>query len=117
MVPGRVKRIALQPDGQILVAGCFTEFDGFARAHLVRLNGDGKALRLGPPTLATAGTVRLSVSTGGRSSDRVEIQAATQLSAPDWKPIGGSWDLSIPPVFHAPGEGHAPQRFYRAVAK
>jgi len=33
--------LALQPDGKILVAGQFTNFNGTARYHLARLNADG----------------------------------------------------------------------------
>ncbi|MFM1768765.1 MAG: hypothetical protein RJA22_1294 [Verrucomicrobiota bacterium] len=36
-----VSSLALQPDGRVLVAGGFTDFNGLSRGRLVRLNQDG----------------------------------------------------------------------------
>lgn len=36
-----VRRIVVQPDGKILVAGAFTQFNGQNKPYLVRLNSDG----------------------------------------------------------------------------
>lgn len=36
-----VRRIIVQPDGKILVAGAFTQFNGVNKPYLVRLNADG----------------------------------------------------------------------------
>ncbi|MBS1742086.1 MAG: T9SS type A sorting domain-containing protein [Bacteroidetes bacterium] len=38
---GPVYKVALQPDGKILVAGKFNSFNGSSKAKLVRLNADG----------------------------------------------------------------------------
>lgn len=38
---GQVYALALTPDGQLLVGGEFTQFNGMAANRLVRLNGDG----------------------------------------------------------------------------
>lgn len=38
---GMINEFALQPDGKILVAGWFDDFDNAARTNLVRLNSDG----------------------------------------------------------------------------
>ena len=38
---GAVYSVALQPDGQILVAGSFTTFNGVARGRFARLTADG----------------------------------------------------------------------------
>ena len=39
-----VRSIAVQPDGQILVGGDFTEYNNYAYAHIVRLNGTDGSL-------------------------------------------------------------------------
>lgn len=36
-----VRRIVVQPDGKILVAGAFTQFNGQNKPYLVRLDADG----------------------------------------------------------------------------
>ncbi|MCE5228192.1 hypothetical protein LLG95_01165 [bacterium] len=38
---GHVWAIAIQPDGKIIVAGTFTQFNGLARANIARLYADG----------------------------------------------------------------------------
>ena len=38
---GTIRSIALQPDGNILVCGDFTNYDGITRDHLARLHADG----------------------------------------------------------------------------
>jgi len=40
-IDGDARALELQADGKVLVAGRFTEFNGFARTNLVRLNSDG----------------------------------------------------------------------------
>jgi uncharacterized delta-60 repeat protein len=112
-----VKRILLQPDGQILVAGYFTEFDGFPRAHLIRVNGDGQALRLGSPTITSKGMIAIPVFTGGRSPETIEIHATTQLSPPNWSPIPVVWDAAHSSVAIAHEAALESPRFFRAVGR
>jgi hypothetical protein len=117
--PSFVNRIVLQADGQILVAGRFTEFDGFPRAHLVRLNGDGKNLRLGLPSLTVDGRlIGFQVFTGGRVLESIEIQAASSLSSPEWKKteLAGRDDAN-PPVYYVPVSPAEPHRFFRAISR
>ena len=40
-VSNSVDAIAIQPDGKVLIGGWFTSYNGAARNHIVRLNGDG----------------------------------------------------------------------------
>ena len=112
-----VKRIVLQPDGQILVSGNFTSFDGFPRAHLVRLNGDAKALRLGPLVLTSDGAASLTVFPGGRALGSIEIQTATQLSPPDWQPVTGNWEAVGSSDVYRFAVSAESRRFYRAVGR
>jgi uncharacterized delta-60 repeat protein len=114
---GWIRRIILQPDGAILVAGTFEEFDGFPRSHLVRLNGDGKLLRILPPSLTAGGKGEFRVQTGGRTLDRIEIQATTDLSQPNWQTVRGRWDPGDPPTFALPEQPGASTRFYRAIGR
>lgn len=53
-----VRRMALQSDGQVLVAGDFTTFAGVARAGVARLNGDGSLDTSFDPGAGANGAVR-----------------------------------------------------------
>ena len=114
--PGFVNRIVLQPDGQILVSGDFTEFDGFHRAYMVRLRGDSPLLRLGTPMLGSDGTLSLPVSPGGRPLASIEIQIATRLSPPDWQPLVGQWAVVDAVDIHRSAASSA-SGYYRAVTR
>ena len=110
-----VKRIVLQSDGRILVSGEFNEFGGVRRSYIVRLHGDSPLLRLGSPQRLPDGGVQISVADfTGRTT---VVEAATELSPPNWQPIwtntasGGSFTVIDPP-----GSG-SPRRFYRALAR
>ncbi len=41
VLPGGENSVVVQPDGKILVGGCFTSFSGYARSGVVRLNENG----------------------------------------------------------------------------
>jgi hypothetical protein len=110
-----VKRIVLQPDGRILVSGEFNEFGGVRRSYIVRLHGDSPLLRLGSLQRLPDGGVQISVADfTGRTT---VVEAATELSPPNWQPIwtntvsGGSFTVIDPS-----GSG-SPRRFYRALAR
>jgi len=115
--PAFVNRIVVQPDGQILVAGEFTDFGGFPRPHLVRLNGDGRALRLGTPTVAADGTVMLPLSPGVYATSPIVIEIATRLSPADWQPAFTNAPGAAPMKLTMPAGGNSSQRFYRALAR
>ena len=109
--------VVLQPDGQILVSGSFTSFDGFPWANLVRLNGDAKTLRLGPLSMTRDGAASLTVFPGGQPLESIEIQTATQFSTPDWQPVAGKWQaVGSLDAYRFPVSAD-PQRFYRAVGR
>ena len=40
-VDGRVEALALQPDGKILIAGAFSDYNGVTRYNVARVNSDG----------------------------------------------------------------------------
>ena len=101
---------------QILVSGDFTEFDGFPRAYMVRLRGDATPLRLGPPVLGSDGTLSLPVSPGGRPLASIEIQIATRLSPPDWRPVAGQWEVAEGHDLHRSAASSA-SGYYRAVTR
>lgn len=108
-----VKRILLQPDGKLLVAGTFTEFGGIPRQHLVRLHAYHPLQITGE---LQAGRMRLTVT--GRSrpgyvefSDDLKTWSILTRFCQEGRIAGEFYD---PP----PGEpiGVArPARFYRAV--
>lgn len=58
------------------------------------------------------------VFTGGRRLESIEIQTASSLSPPDWKPIEiSARDDANPPIIDLPGSPAAPHRFYRAISR
>ena len=108
-----VKRILLQPDGKLLVAGTFTKFDGIPRQHLVRLHAYHP---LQITAEAQAGRMRLTVT--GRSrpgyvefSDDLKTWSILTRFCQEGRVAGVFYD---PP----PGEPIGvprPARFYRAA--
>jgi uncharacterized delta-60 repeat protein len=113
-LPGFVKRIVLQSDGRILVSGGFDGFDGVPRSFIVRLNGDSPLLRLGSPERLPNGGVQISVADfTGRTT---VVEAATELSPPNWQPIWTNTVSSNSFTFIDPDGSGAPRRFYRALA-
>ncbi len=55
---GVVRSLVLQPDGKVLVAGEFTNFDGVARSRIARLNADGQLDTSFDPGAGANGPVR-----------------------------------------------------------
>lgn len=110
-----VKRIVLQPDGRILVSGEFNEFGGVRRSHLVRLHGDSPPLRLGSPQRLSDGRVEVAVE--DFTGQTTVVEAATELSPPNWQSI---WTNSVSngtfTVIDSGGSGSS-HRFYRALAR
>ena len=108
-----VKRILLQPDGKLLVAGTFTKFDDIPRQHLVRLHAYHP---LQITAEAQAGRMRLTVT--GRSrpgyvefSDDLKTWSILTRFCQEGRVAGVFYD---PP----PGEPIGvprPARFYRAA--
>ena len=100
--------LALQQNGDVLVGGSFTTFNGEPRGNLVRLHGDG--LRFLAVAYAGDGVINLRVNVRPGVPHRFE--GSVDLN--NWIPILTNvppitpWELS---VTNAP----AAQRFYRAV--
>src|SRR5689334_6368374 len=61
------------------------------------------------------GIVELQVSTVGPRPGGLQIEAASQLSPADWKPIPVDWGLIDPSRAHDVGAQFRPRRFYRVV--
>ena len=65
---GRVYALAVQPDGNLLIAGQFTQVDSYGRTNLARLlMADGTVDPLFNPTLSPSSTVRALALQGARS--------------------------------------------------
>lgn len=106
---GRVERLALQPDGKLLIAGWFTEINGVRRRNLARLNFP-PPFRFGPVGWTKTGLVRLSLTTlAGR--DYV-LEASTNLTT--WAPQVTNTASGSSLDFEDPVGTAFPQRFYRA---
>jgi uncharacterized delta-60 repeat protein len=57
-VAGTIYKIALQPDGKILIGGSFTSVNGTIRGRVARLNADGTVdTSFNPPGGATGGSI------------------------------------------------------------
>ena len=56
-VDGRVEALALQPDGKILIAGAFSDYDGVTRYNVARVNSDGSLDTSFDPGAGPNGTV------------------------------------------------------------
>lgn len=79
-----VRRTLVQPDGKILVAGAFTQFNGQNKAYLVRLNPDGSMDE--PSTQETGSMLLLLISVCSRMVKssllgHSQISTEPQLSA------------------------------------
>ncbi|MFO1487033.1 MAG: Calx-beta domain-containing protein [Verrucomicrobiota bacterium] len=62
-----VRAITVQPDGQILIGGLFTDVDGFALNHLARLNSNGSVdTSFNPGVGADANVNAMAVQVDGR---------------------------------------------------
>jgi len=110
-----VKRIALQPDGRILISGSFHSVDGIARDWIARLNGDGSALRFQKLLPQPDGSMHFNVS--GPSDAKFVLEAASRLSPPNWQPLSTNTITTNPLTVTDPDAAEFPQRFYRAVSR
>jgi uncharacterized delta-60 repeat protein len=100
--------VALQPDGQVLIGGFFTSYNGTARNYIARVNGDPQ-----PPTVtsftptsgATGTTVTITgtnftgasaVSFGGTAAASFNVVSATQITAVVGSGASGSVSVTTP---------------------
>lgn len=75
---GSVWSIALQPDGQILIAGNFSEFNGVPRFGVARLNGDrGSAITLRQPRFLADGSFAVFIL--GQAGWTYRVETSTDL--------------------------------------
>ena len=82
---GRVYALAVQPDGNILIAGQFAQVDSYGRTNLARLLvADGTVDPLFNPTLSPSSTVRALALQGARS-----IVIAGDFTAVNGQPRSG----------------------------
>jgi uncharacterized delta-60 repeat protein len=108
-----ISDILVQPDGQILICGDFTEYNGLTRYGIARLNGDGRLLRVHAPRAAPDGALEIQVS--GISGQAVVLEATDSLSPANWQALArgsiesGSLNLRIPRTITTG------QQFFRAV--
>jgi uncharacterized delta-60 repeat protein len=76
---GTIEKLALQPDGKILIAGNFSEYGGVARTKIARLNADG--------SLDTSFTSGFNSAAG---SNPTQMETLTSLAVqPDGKILVG----------------------------
>jgi uncharacterized delta-60 repeat protein len=101
----------LQPDGQILIGGLFTMFDGVSRRGIARLHGDSitPAPQLLSPTRSN-NTFSVSVATVAGKSYVLEYK--NSLGDPNWSSLPGvTGDGTVKTLTDATATG--PRRFYR----
>ena len=75
----RVRSMALQPDGNVLIGGDFTAVNGVARPHLARLYGDSAT-----PTLNIARSNAMMVVSWPASATGFVLQQNTNLDTTNW---------------------------------
>jgi uncharacterized delta-60 repeat protein len=106
-----VERVALQPDGQLLVAGWFHSVNGIPMHGIARLNNDVR-WRLDLATPAQPGEFRFRVT--GRPGARLVIEASSDLTR--WTRLGELTTSPAAVFFADPAAAQFDQRFYRARA-
>jgi uncharacterized delta-60 repeat protein len=112
---GFVKRILLQPDGQILVSGDFNEFGAVTRQYIARLYGDSPLLRLSFPQILPDGRIQISVA--DFTGQTTVVEAACELSPPNWRPIWTNMVSSGSFTVTDVDPSNSPRRYYRALAR
>jgi uncharacterized delta-60 repeat protein len=106
---GPVDRLILQPDGRVIVAGTFSEFDGAPRNGVARLHGS-PVLRFYDATKRFGGLLELTwASLPGR---QYVLQASSDLRT--WTSLQTNTASSYLLKAEDPGITNSPHRFYRA---
>lgn len=111
--PVLVSSMALQPDGQILIAGLFTAINGMPRFGIARLNGDGSStiLRLEPIWRGPSSPFRLALN--AQPGQRYRLDASADLK--NWSPISTNTAVSSTLEIDDPTVPAPALRFYRAA--
>jgi uncharacterized delta-60 repeat protein len=110
-INGTVHRFAVQPDGQVLIAGRFTAVGGVSRPGIARLKGDGRHVRFGLPVRYPNGAVRLTLNSQPGRIYRLE--ASTNLC--DWTAVSTNVATGYTLALDDPEAAALNQRFYRTV--
>jgi uncharacterized delta-60 repeat protein len=106
---GRVTSLAVEADGNILVAGDFTYWNDLRRPMLVRLFGDG--LCFGPPTMRP-GVFQMELS---NVRPGIPVVLFASINLVQWEPVQTN-SLATPPVrFFETNTSGVRQRFFRAA--
>jgi uncharacterized delta-60 repeat protein len=111
-VDGRaLSSIAVQADGQLLIAGAFTSVSDFPQPGIARLNGDGKYIKLSPPTRLPNNEVRVTITSQPGKS--YVLQASSNLV--DWVLLGTNTAAGYSLDFQDAAAMNFSRRFYQAL--
>ena len=110
----RITAIAVQPDGQILIGGLFTEVNGLPWGGLARLNGGSNAtavfkLEAGRLTAGTPFRITLATEPG----QQYQLQASTDLVS--WTLVNSATATAPTLEIEDPDSTSHTSRFYRAI--
>lgn len=113
----RMTAIAIQPDGQILIGGLFTEVNGLPWGGLARLNGAGNAtsaptgfeLKTGLFMVGTPFRITLETEPG----QQYQLQASTDLVT--WTSVNSTTATGSTLEIEDPDSTSQTSRFYRAI--
>ena len=78
---GMVRYLALQPDGNVLIAGDFTTVNGVMRQYVARLYGDAA-----PPSLSIVRSNESLIISWPVSATGFQLQQSTNLGVGNWTP-------------------------------
>jgi uncharacterized delta-60 repeat protein len=107
-----VLAIAVQPDGQIVIAGSFNRFNGIPRYQIARLNGDRHLLRLAAGWDPASGRLRLSANAAPGRTYALEVSADLRNWTSVQLKTSNAGTLEFEPV-SVPNEG---SQFHRVRA-
>ena len=107
---GQVRSIALQSNGNILIAGSFTAINGVSRSGIARLHGD-PVVTLTSVQRRIDGVIQLGLNAS--PGMRIVLQASDDLIT--WFPIRTNIASSQPLEIQDKEAVDRQQRFYRAV--
>ena len=105
-----VNAVAVQPDGDILIAGSFTAVNGTRRNGLARLHGD-PPLRFVPTGWLRNGAFQLTLAT--QPGKTYFLQSSIDLL--NWSPLSTNIASGFALEFQDPNAASVGQRFYRAI--
>lgn len=109
---GSVRAIWQQPDGRVVVAGEFDDFNGLPVGGIVRLQGDPA-----PPRIETADGFfgfranRFGFNITGTPGTQIVVESATNLTS--WVGLRTNTLVTSPTYFSDPQSPTSPRRFYR----